>query len=125
MLKSFFSRRMLVIFFLGVGSGVPLGAIYATLQAWLQDSGVNIKTIGLFALVQMPYSFKFLWAPIMDRYVPPFLGRRRGWILISQMCVMASLFSLSLVNPGVNAPLVGLLAVMIAFFSASQDIVVD
>jgi PAT family beta-lactamase induction signal transducer AmpG len=124
-LKVIFSWRLLVNFFLGISSGLPLLMIGSTLQAWMTQENVNLKVIGLFALVQLPYTFKVLWSPLMDRYVPPFLGRRRGWILVCQILLAITTAALSFVSPGQNAWMVALLAVMIAFFSASQDIVFD
>ncbi len=116
---------MLVNFFLGISSGLPLLLIGSTLQAWMTDEKVDLKLIGLFSLVGVPYTFKFAWAPLMDRYVPRFLGRRRGWILITQILLALSVASLSFVSPAQGPGRVALLAVIIAFFSASQDIVFD
>src|SRR5262249_47243979 len=106
-------------------SGLPLLMIGPTLQAWMKKENIDLKTIGLFSLVQLPYTIKFLWAPFMDRYIPPFLGRRRGWALLMQIAL--SLFSslLAFVSPSQTTKLFALVALIIAFFSASQDIVLD
>jgi len=109
----------------GFSSGLPLMLTDNTLQARLADEGVAVSTIGLFTLVGVPYTFKFLWAPLMDRYVPPFLGRRRGWMLIAQVLLMALIAVMAL--PAVfAAPItLGAIALTFAFVSASQDIVID
>lgn len=120
-----FSWRMLVTFFLGVSSGIPLLVTGSTLQAWMTDEKVNLAVIGMFSLVGLPYTVKFLWAPVMDRYVPPFLGRRRGWMLISQILLMLAIGTFSLVRPAESPWIVAFLASLVSFFSASQDIVVD
>ena len=110
---------------LGFASGLPLALTSGTLQAWLTVENVAIETIGFFSLVGLPYTLKFLWAPLMDRYVPPLLGRRRGWIALTQLLLMACIAAMGAVSPA-NAPLaLALLAVMTAFASASQDIAFD
>lgn len=116
---------MLVTFFLGMSSGIPLLVTGSTLQAWMTDEKIDLAVIGLFSLVGLPYTVKFFWAPVMDRYVPPLFGRRRGWILISQMLLMLAIGSFSLVRPAESPWTVAFLAVLVSFFSASQDIVVD
>ncbi len=123
MINSIFSRRMLAILVLGFSSGLPLLLIGSTLKAWLHDEGINLTTIGLFAFVGLPYTLKFLWAPLMDRYVPPFLDRRRGWILIWQICLLGGFVVMAGMHPAVNTWSLAGLCVLIAFFSASQDIV--
>ena len=117
---------MLVALLMGAASGLPLLLTGSVLQAWLKRSGVDLSSIGLFALVGLPYTLKFLWSPLFDRYAPPLLGRRRGWLLLTQLAVAASLFALSLSHPspGDLWP-VSVAALLVAFFSASQDIVVD
>lgn len=125
MIRIIFSWRMLVTFFLGVSSGIPLLVTGSTLQAWMTDEDVNLAVIGLFSLVGLPYTAKFLWAPFMDRYVPPFLGRRRGWMLITQILLMLAIGAFSFVTPAESPWVVAFLAVLVSFFSASQDIVVD
>ncbi len=120
-----FSWRMLVTFFLGISSGIPLLLIGSTLQAWMTDENIDLAVIGMFSLVGFPYTIKFLWAPIMDRYVPPFLGRRRGWIFISQILLMVTVGSFFLTKPAQSPWTIAFLAVLVSFFSASQDIVID
>ncbi|TVM00462.1 MAG: AmpG family muropeptide MFS transporter [Candidatus Brocadia sp. WS118] len=124
-LRIIFSWRMLVTFFLGISSGIPLLVTGSTLQAWMTDEKVALAVIGLFSLVGLPYTVKFFWAPVMDRYVPPLFGRRRGWILISQMLLMLAIGSFSLVRPAESPWMIAFLAVFVSFLSASQDIVVD
>jgi len=110
---------------LGFTSGVPLILTSSTLQAWMGDVGVDLKTIGLFALAGLPYTLKFLWSPLMDRYRPPFLGRRRGWILITFLALMTLLALMAGCDPHAHLRTVALLALAVAFVSASADINVD
>lgn len=124
-LRVVFSRRMLVQLGAGFSSGMPLLLTGSTLQAWLKDSKVDLGQIGLFSLVGLPYTLKFLWSPAADRYVPPFLGRRRGWMLLTQLLVAATLAGLGLANPTDAPAVVALVALAVAFASASQDIVLD
>jgi len=121
----FTQRKMAAILLLGFASGLPLWLTARTLQAWMTVEGVDLSIIGLFALVALPYSLKFLWAPFLDRYVPPFLGRRRGWLVITQVLLMLSIGAMALIDPQTSLRLLALNAVLIAFFSASQDIVYD
>src|SRR5690349_19573329 len=86
--KVYFNRRLMALLPLAFASGLPFVLTSDTLQVWMSDAGVNLKDIGLFALVGLPYSIKFLWAPLMDRYIPPLLGRRRGWLVITQFLIM-------------------------------------
>jgi PAT family beta-lactamase induction signal transducer AmpG len=116
---------MTAILLLGFASGLPLNLTGSTLQLWLADSGVDIKTIGLFSLVGFPYVFKFLWAPLLDRYVPPLLGRRRGWIVIFQTSLTLSIAAMSLSSPLRLPYALASIALLVAFLSASQDIVID
>ncbi|OGA11530.1 MAG: AmpG family muropeptide MFS transporter [Betaproteobacteria bacterium RIFCSPLOWO2_02_64_14] len=117
---------MLVALLMGFASGLPLLLTGSILQAWLKRSGIDLASIGVFALVGLPYTLKFLWAPLFDRYAPPLLGRRRGWMLATQGALAASLFALSLSHPAPGDLLpVSIAALLVAFFSASQDIVVD
>ena len=125
-LKSVFSGRMLVAVLMGFASGLPLLLTGSVLQAWLKDGGVDLASIGLFALVGLPYTLKFLWSPLFDRYLPPLFGRRRGWILVTQAGLAAALFLLSMARPTADDLVwVSVAALLVAFFSASQDIVVD
>ena len=110
---------------LGFTSGVPLLLTSATLQAWMHDAGVSLKTIGFFALAGLPYTLKFLWAPLLDRYQPPFLGRRRGWILLAFIALMGLLTLLGQADPRAHLRWVALLALAGAFLSASADISID
>ena len=110
---------------LGFASGLPLGFAMTTLQAWYTDTGVDIVTIGALSYITLPWAIKFLWAPLMERYVPPFLGRRRGWILISQVALMLSMGGLAFMSPDQTPLLVGCVGLWIAFLSASQDISID
>lgn len=104
---------------------MPLYVLIQLLPAWLRDSGVSLAEIGLFALVGMPYNWKFLWAPLMDRYVPLSLGRRRAWMLIFQIMLLFSIGALGAVNPALDTRTVAALAFIVALFSASQDVAVD
>lgn len=106
-------------------SGLPLFILYNLLSAWLKSEGVDLKAIGLFALVGMPYTWKFLWSPAMDRFQLPFLGRRRGWIIFTQIAVMLAVMLMGQFNPKSDIWIVVALAATVAFFSASQDIVID
>jgi len=119
------SRKMAVLLFLGFSSGLPLYFTDKMLQAWMTVEGVNLHTIGTFALVGLPSTFKFLWAPLLDRYVPPFLGRRRGWLVVTQLLLMLATAAMALHDPRRGLQLLAVNAVLIAFFSASQDIVGD
>lgn len=123
--KIFYSRRMAVMVLLGFSSGLPLPLTSGTLQAWLTVAGVDLRTIGIFSLVGLPYTIKFLWSPLMDRFVPPWLGRRRGWIIPTQLALMLGITSMVLVSPQYAPLALALLALIVAFTSASQDIVVD
>lgn len=116
---------MLVIFFLGISSGIPLLVTGSTLQAWMTEEKIDLAVIGLFSLVGLPYTVKFLWAPVLDRYVPSFLGRRRGWMLVSQILLMVSIGMFYFVRPAESPWIAAFLAVLVSFFSASQDVVVD
>lgn len=119
------SWRMLVAAFMGFASGLPLLLTGSVMQAWMKDEGVDLGTIGLFALVGLPYTLKFLWAPLMDRFTPNGLGRRRGWLLIFQVILIASLLILSFSNPALDPWWLAAAALLVTFFSASQDIVID
>jgi PAT family beta-lactamase induction signal transducer AmpG len=121
----FMNRRISTMLFLGFSSGLPLALTSGTLQAWLTVAGIDIRTIGIFALVGLPYTFKFLWSPLMDRFVPPWLGRRRGWMIISQFCLMVAIGAIAAISPNELLWLLGVLAFMVAFLSASQDIAFD
>ena len=109
----------------GFSSGIPLALTGSTLQAWMSQEKVNLTTIGIFSLVGMPYTLKFLWSPFLDRYLPPVLGRRRGWILVLQMLLALGIAWMALTSPSEQSVRMAMIAVVVAFLSASQDIVVD
>ncbi len=118
--------RLLVVALLGFASGLPLALTGQALQAWLSVSGVDIATIGFLSLVGLPYTFKFLWAPLMDRFeLWPALGRRRGWLVVTQLALALALWALSVTSPTGALQAFALLAVAVAFLSASQDVVID
>ena len=119
------NKRIGLMLPLGFASGLPLALTAGTLQAWLTVAGVDLKTIGIFTLVGLPYTLKFLWAPLMDRIVPPWLGRRRGWMLIMQLAVAVGLAVMGVTGPGSHPEWLGIVAVGVAFMSASLDIVFD
>ncbi len=126
MFVAMLSRRMLVALLMGFACGLPLLLTGSVLQAWLKDGGVSLTDIGFFALVGLPYTLKFLWAPLFDRYVPPLLGRRRGWLVMAQLVLAAALAALSLAQPTPgHLWWISVAALLVSFFSASQDIVVD
>jgi PAT family beta-lactamase induction signal transducer AmpG len=116
---------MLVAFVMGFSCGLPLLLTITVLQAWMKEEGVDLAVIGLMALVGLPYTVKFLWAPFLDRFTLPFLGRRRGWLLTAQIALTCSIVGLGLTKPATSPWTVALVAFLVTFFSASQDIVVD
>ena len=124
-LQVFHSRRIATVMLLGFSSGLPLALTGGTLQAWMAVAGVDLRTIGVFALAGLPYTLKFIWSPLMDRFIPPWLGRRRGWILIAQICLVAGIAAMAFGSPRQYPLAMGALALLVAFASASQDIVVD
>jgi PAT family beta-lactamase induction signal transducer AmpG len=121
----FRNRNLAVILLLGFSSGLPLALTGQTLQAWLTVEGVDLATIGLLTLVGIPYTWKFLWAPLLDRFVPPLLGRRRGWLVITQLALAAGIAAMAFCSPRAEVGALAALAVFVAFASASQDIVFD
>lgn len=152
--QALFNRRMLICVFTGFSSGLPLYILISLLPAWLKSEGVDLKAIGLFALIQLPFTWKFLWAPLMDRYIPPLLGRRRGWLFVTQVLLLLTIPGFGLLDPQtvmhsahspawlhgwlsstfegskVMTPLLSLweiawLALALSFWGASQDIVLD
>ena len=123
--EAILNRRMLICVFTGFTSGLPLYVVFQLIPAWLRVEGVGLAEIGFFTLVQMPYIWKFLWSPVMDRYTLPFLGRRRGWMLVTQLAVMMSIATMGFLEPALSIWTVAYLAAAMAFFSASQDIVLD
>ena len=127
--RAFLNKRMLICVFLGFTSGLPLFTLVYLVQAWLRTEGVNLKEIGLFALIQFPYTWKFIWAPLMDRYVPRLPGwrpgRRRGWMLVTQLLVAVAIGALGFISPKDQIWTVAALTALVAFFGASQDIAID
>ncbi|WP_395841877.1 AmpG family muropeptide MFS transporter [Cystobacter fuscus] len=119
------SPRAWLLVALGFASGLPLLLVGGTLSAWMTNEGINLKTIGVFTLVATPYTFKFIWAPFMDRYALPFLGRRRGWMLVTQLGLMAAIAAMGMVNPKDSPVAMASLALLVAFLSSSQDVVSD
>jgi MFS transporter, PAT family, beta-lactamase induction signal transducer AmpG len=121
----FLNPRVATVFFLGFSSGLPLALSGGTLQAWLTVEDVDIKTIGLFSLVGLPYTLKFLWSPLMDRFVVPIFGRRRGWIALSQLTLIGLILGMSVTSPQNGLWFLALLAFCLTFVSASQDVAID
>jgi len=124
-LNPYFNKRMLLMLILGFSSGLPLALTGSTLAAWMVDYGVSLQTIGIFALTGLPYALKFLWSPLMDRFTPNRLGRRRGWIVITQLALIVAIVGLGFLNPNTKPWLTAIFSLSIAFFSASQDIALD
>ena len=124
-LNPYFQRKIFITLSMGFVSGVPLLLTITLLQAWLTDEGISKSTIGLFALVGLPYSLKFLWAPIFDAITVSRLGRRRGWLLFTQTLLILSIIALGMTNPAMDPYNVALLALLVTFASASPDIVID
>jgi len=125
MLTVFANRRMAIVLFLGFASGLPLFLTGGTMQAWLTEAGIDLPTIGRFSLIGLPYTLKFLWSPFLDSYAPPWLGRRRGWALLTQVGLGGSLAMMAFLNPAHSLAWFAVAALLVAFFSASQDIVLD
>ena len=123
--KPYSEKKIIISMIMGFVAGLPLLLTITLLQAWLTDVNVSKSTIGLFALIGLPYSLKFLWAPIFDRYVISPLGRRRGWLLFVQILLIISIFLLGQSNPEINLYNVAVLSLSVTFFSASQDIIID
>jgi PAT family beta-lactamase induction signal transducer AmpG len=117
--------KMAALIFLGFASGLPFYLTNTTLQAWMTQANVDLTTIGIFSLVGLPYSLKFLWAPLLDRYIPPFLGRRRGWLVITQVLLLLAIAAMSLHDPRLGLQALAFNAILIAFFSATQDVAGD
>ena len=123
--EAILNRRMLICAFTGFTSGLPLYILIQLVPAWLRVEGIGLAEIGFFTLIGTPYTWKFLWAPVMDRYTLPFLGRRRGWMLVTQLALFVSIASMGFFKPELSIWPVAYLAAAIAFFSASQDVVLD
>src|SRR5712691_10485434 len=123
--QALFNRRMLICVFTGFSSGLPLYLLINLLPAWLRSEQVDLRSIGLFALIQLPFTWKFFWAPLLDRYALPFFGRRRGWMLVTQLLLLASIPLFGALQPQLDLWTIAYLAAAVAFFSATQDIVLD
>jgi PAT family beta-lactamase induction signal transducer AmpG len=124
-LRALLNRRMLVCIFTGFSSGLPLYLVFNLLPAWLRTEGVGLKDIGLFALIQFPYTWKFLWAPALDRYALPLLGRRRGWMLLTQLGLIAVIAALGVFTPKEGLSAIVALSIGLSLLSATQDVVLD
>jgi PAT family beta-lactamase induction signal transducer AmpG len=124
-LAALLTRRMLICVLTGFSSGLPLYLLLNLVPAWLRTEGIGLKEIGLFALIQFPYTWKFLWSPLLDRYALPWLGRRRGWMLVTQALLLALVACLGLFSPKLDLRLITVIATLLAFVSATQDIVLD
>ncbi|KGQ41785.1 hypothetical protein JP28_12170 [Gallibacterium anatis] len=123
--KQIFSRNMLICVFTGFSSGLPLYILVSLIPYWLRSEQVDLKTIGLFTLINLPYTWKFLWSPLLDRYALPLLGRRRGWIFLFQLLLLITLLAFSCLTPQQDLKTIAILSIIVAFFSATQDIVLD
>jgi len=119
------NKRMLICLFTGFASGLPLYILVQLVPAWLRNNGVDLSTIGLFGIILFSYNWKFAWSPLMERFRPSFFGKRRGWLLITQVPLILLTFSLLLLDPSTHIGLIALVVGTIGFFSASQDIVLD
>src|SRR5688572_21766621 len=120
------SKRTAFVVLQSLASGLPLGLVWIAIPDWMRSIGVDIRVVGLITLAQAPWTFKFLWSPLMDRYVPPFLGRRRGWAFLAQIGLFVTTLALAGVGGHPETPwVVGALALAVAFASATQDIAVD
>jgi len=123
--QQLFSRKMLICIFTGFASGLPLYLLLNLVPAWLRSEQVDLTTIGLFALIQFPYTWKFMWAPLLDRYVMPWLGRRRGWMLLSQAGLLLVIASMGAFSPQTELNMIVIFATLLALLSATQDIALD
>jgi MFS transporter, PAT family, beta-lactamase induction signal transducer AmpG len=123
--EALLNRRMLICVFTGFSSGLPLYLLINLVPAWLRTGRVDLRAIGLFALIQLPFTWKFLWSPLVDRYALPLLGRRRGWMLVTQLLLLASIPLFGLLRPQLDLWTIAYLALAVAFFAATQDIVLD
>ena len=124
-LRQVANKRIGIVLLLGFSSGLPLALTSGTLQAWMTVEGIDLTTIGIFTLASLPYTWKFLWAPFMDRYVPPLFGRRRGWMLLTQLGLVAAIAAMAMTSPSEATWRMAFLALLVVFLSASQDVAVD
>ncbi|HEY0671285.1 MAG TPA: AmpG family muropeptide MFS transporter [Longimicrobiales bacterium] len=125
MLRVWGQPKMAALLFLGFSSGLPFILTNDVLKAWLTVEKIDLATIGLFSLVALPYSFKWAWSPLIDRYIPPIFGRRRGWIFLMQIALLISIAAMGLHDPGTALRMLSINAFLVAFFSATQDVAVD
>jgi MFS transporter, PAT family, beta-lactamase induction signal transducer AmpG len=123
--RQLFTRRMLICVFTGFSSGLPLYLLFNLLPAWLRSEQVNLETIGLFALIQFPYTWKFVWSPLLDRCVVPIMGRRRGWMLLTQLGLLAVIAAMGAFSPQHQIETIAWIATLLALLSATQDIALD
>ncbi len=123
--QQLFTRRMLICVFTGFSSGLPLYLLFNLVPAWLRSEQVDLKTIGLFALIQFPYTWKFLWSPLLDRYALPLLGRRRGWMVLTQVGLLVVIATMGGFSPQTDLLAIVWVTTLLAFLSATQDIVLD
>jgi PAT family beta-lactamase induction signal transducer AmpG len=123
--QALFNRRMLICVFTGFSSGLPLYLLINLLPAWLRSEGVDLRSIGMFALIQLPFTWKFFWAPLLDRYAPPVFGRRRSWMLATQVLLLVSIPAFGALRPQLDLWTIAYLATAVAFFAATQDIALD
>ena len=125
MIKDYINKDCIVSLLMGFSAGVPLLMTLSILQAWMKDFGIDLSTIGIFGLVGLPYSLKFMWAPFLDRFSLPFLGRRRGWLLLSQVSIILTAIGIYFIDISTQLFGLGMLCLLLSFFSATQDILVD
>lgn len=123
--QSIFTRKMLICIFTGFSSGLPLYFLIGLVPAWLRSEQIDLKVIGLFALIQLPYIWKFLWSPLLDHFTWPAMGRRRGWLLLTQIALLLSIPLFGWFEPKLDLWSIAYLALALAFFSATQDVVID
>jgi MFS transporter, PAT family, beta-lactamase induction signal transducer AmpG len=123
--QQLFTRRMLICVFTGFASGLPLYLLLNLVPAWLRTEHIDLKVIGAFALIQFPYTWKFLWSPLLDRYVVPVLGRRRGWMLVTQAALLVVIVVLGGFSPQKDLTMIVLFTTLLAFLSATLDIALD
>ncbi|MCX7193219.1 MAG: AmpG family muropeptide MFS transporter [Proteobacteria bacterium] len=124
-IRQLFTRSMLICVFTGFSSGLPLYLLFNLLPAWLRSEHVDLKTIGLFALIQFPYTWKFIWSPLLDRYALPMLGRRRGWMVLTQVGLLAVIACMGGFSPASQLSTIAWMATLLAVLGATQDIVLD
>ena len=125
MIRDYVNKDCIVSLLMGFSAGVPLLMTLSILQAWMRDFGIDLSTIGIFGLVGLPYSLKFMWAPFLDKFSLPFLGRRRGWLLLSQVSIILTAIGIYFIDISTQLFGLGILCLLLSFFSATQDILVD